>query len=82
MAAAVGQGDSARAHLEDTLEVGSGICSEETVRVVTDEGPQRLEELVRMGVPFDREDSGFALPREGGHRNARTGPSYGAKRTA
>jgi len=53
------------------------ICSEETVRVVTDEGPQRIEELVRMGVPFDREDSGFALTREGGHRNARVIHAHG-----
>ncbi len=77
VAAAVAEGDSPRAHFEDTLEAGCGLCSEEAVRLVTDEGPRRIDELVRMGVPFDRENSGFALTREGGHRSARVIHAHG-----
>ena len=71
VAAAIGPGDSPQEHFEDTIEAGCGVCSQEAVRVVTEEAPTRLMELVRLGVAFDRDDDHFALTREGGHRRAR-----------
>lgn len=71
VAAAVGSDDSPQEHFEDTTEAGCGLCAEEAVRAVTQEGPERLAQLTRMGVAFDREGEGFSLTREGGHRRAR-----------
>ena len=64
--------DSTDLHLADTLAAGAGLCDVEAVRVLVDEGPRRVEELIRLGAVFDREASGrLALAREGGHSRAR-----------
>ena len=60
--------DSTDLHLADTLAAGAGLCDEEAVRVLVDEGPGRVHELIALGVEFDREATGLlALAREGGH---------------
>ena len=71
IAAAVGPGDSPEMHLEDTLKAGAGLCDEEAARVLTFEGPQRIAELIRMGVVFDQSYGETALAREGAHSQAR-----------
>lgn len=66
--------DSFDLHINDTLESGSGICHEDIVRVVVEEGPARIEELISMGVHFTRQkENGGALDlgREGGHSKRR-----------
>ena len=64
--------DSTDLHLADTLAAGAGLCDVDAVRVLVDEGPRRVEELIMLGAVFDREDSGrLALAREGGHSRAR-----------
>ncbi|WP_460775148.1 L-aspartate oxidase [Microbacterium sp. GXF7504] len=50
--------DSADAHLADTLTAGAGLCDEAAVRVLVDEGPDRIRELIAAGVAFDRTASG------------------------
>ena len=69
IAGAVGEADSVELHLADTLVVGQGICDEATVRAVVSEAGEALNDLLEMGVPFDRDvaDGGPALAREGGH---------------
>ena len=63
-----GDEDSTDLHLADTLRAGAGLCDEEAVRILVDEGPGRVHELIALGVEFDRESSGLlALAREGGH---------------
>jgi len=71
VAAATAIGDSPQEHFEDTMATGAGLCDEDAVRVVTGEGPERIRELIAMGVPFDHEGSEFSRTREGGHRKAR-----------
>jgi len=71
VAVAMSVGDSAQEHFEDTIAAGCGLCSEGAVRTVTQEAAERVEELMRLGVPFDRQGEGLALTREGGHRRAR-----------
>ena len=71
IAAAVGMDDSPEMHLEDTLRAGAGICDEEAARIMTHEGPNRIAELVRLGVVFDQLHGKTALAREGAHRRAR-----------
>jgi L-aspartate oxidase len=55
-------------HLADTLAAGAGLCDLEAVRVLVDEGPRRVEELISLGARFDRDAQGnLELAREGGH---------------
>lgn len=59
--------DSVEAHIADTLAAGAGLCDEEAVRVLCAEGPDRIRELVALGVEFDRTDGEFARGREAAH---------------
>ena len=55
-------------HLADTLAAGAGLCDVDAVRVLVDEGPRRVEELIALGAEFDRDERGnLELAREGGH---------------
>lgn len=58
--------DSFEQHIEDTLRAGAGLCNENIVRKVIEQGPARIQELIDLGVKFD--DS---LTREGGHLQRR-----------
>ncbi|HEX9683865.1 MAG TPA: FAD-dependent oxidoreductase [Acidimicrobiales bacterium] len=63
-----GDPDSADLHLADTLAAGAGLCDVEAVRVLVDEGPARVHELIALGAVFDRDHRGeLLLAREGGH---------------
>jgi L-aspartate oxidase len=74
-----GDEDSTDLHLADTLAAGAGLCDEEAVRILVDEGPGRVHELIALGVEFDRESSGsLALAREGGHSRPRVVHAGGA----
>jgi len=71
VAAALAPDDSPEQHFQDTMEAGCGLCDLEAVRVVTQEGPERICRLIDRGVQFDRGDGDYALTREGGHGRAR-----------
>jgi L-aspartate oxidase len=74
-----GDEDSTDLHLADTLAAGAGLCDEEAVRILVDEGPGRVQELIALGVEFDREATGsLALAREGGHSAPRVVHAGGA----
>ena len=55
--------DSAEHHIRDTIAAGAGLSDPEAVRVLVDEGPARIRELIRLGVAFDRGDAGLERPR-------------------
>lgn len=64
--------DSTDLHLADTLTAGAGLCDLEAVRVLVDEGPMRVNELIAMGAMFDQDERGeYLLAREGGHSHPR-----------
>ena len=67
IAAALGPGDSAVLHMQDTLTAGAGLCDPEAVAVLTREGPQSVANLIQWGVPFDTIHGQIALGREGAH---------------
>ncbi|MHB0884423.1 MAG: L-aspartate oxidase [Bacillota bacterium] len=71
IAAAVGREDSPRLHMEDTLTAGAGLCDEDAVRVLVNEGPTCVLELVALGAHFDKRGEDFALTREGAHSERR-----------
>lgn len=71
--------DSTDLHLADTMAAGAGLCDADAVRVLVDEGPQRVHELVALGATFDRDPDGqLQLAREGGHSMARVVHAGGA----
>lgn len=61
--------DSFDAHVQDTQIAGAGICHEDVVRMVVEEGPQTIRDLIEWGVKFTTTTKGDAydLTREGGH---------------
>ena len=67
IAAPVGPGDSPESHLRDTIEAGAGLVDEEAARILTSEAAARIQDLVRLGVPFDTLHGEIALAREGAH---------------
>ena len=72
IAAVIYDTDSFEKHIQDTLVAGAGICDEETVRMTITEAPERIKELIRYGIRFDKRPDGlYDLHREGGHSNFR-----------
>ena len=69
IAAAVGSDDSPEEHFADTMSAGDGLCDEDAVRVLVDDGVTYVRELLEWGAQFDRDASGQPLlGREGAHR--------------
>ena len=67
------ESDTFENHVEDTLTAGAGLCRREVVEHIVRQGPERVAELVALGVEFSRsEDSGdYDLGQEGGHSHRR-----------
>ncbi len=60
--------DSYEAHINDTLIAGAGLCHEDAVRILVEEGPLRIQDLMDLGAQFTRDKSGkLHLGKEGGH---------------
>jgi L-aspartate oxidase len=59
-------------HIEDTMIAGDGLCNRFVVEKVVREAPEEIDQLVRWGVDFDKDETGgFDLHREGGHSEFR-----------
>ncbi len=58
-------------HLKDTLLAGDGLCDEEMVRILVEEGPAHVTELIAWGTEFDREGLRLSFTREGAHSKRR-----------
>src|SRR5581483_772929 len=72
IAAAMGDGDDWQSHAADTIGAGAGLCDPSIVELVAREAPERIEDLLRLGAPFDRNrDGSLALGREAAHSRAR-----------
>jgi L-aspartate oxidase len=68
IAAAIGEGDSFEQHAADTISAGAGLCDEAVVHGIVQEAPGRIEDLLRYGVPFDRDLEGrLRQSREAAH---------------
>ena len=65
IAAVIYDTDSFEKHIQDTLIAGAGICDEEVVRMTITEAPERIKELIRYGIRFDKRPDGlYDLHRE------------------
>ncbi|MCR9288663.1 MAG: L-aspartate oxidase [Bacteroidetes bacterium] len=65
--------DTFKKHIEDTLDAGDGLCDEEIVQIVVEEGPDRVQDIIDWGARFDRgkDKKDYDLGREGGHSENR-----------
>ncbi len=63
--------DDIALHRDDTLRAGKGLCREAAVQVLVEEGPSRVQELIRWGARFDRAGEGYAFAREAAHSRDR-----------
>ncbi len=72
VAAVMSGSDSVEKHIEDTLLAGAGLCSKETVERITSLGPELINELLELGMNFDKDSKGKELlAQEGGHQTRR-----------
>jgi L-aspartate oxidase len=72
LAAALAPTDSPEAHAADTVAAGSGLVDPVIARMIAEEGPARVQDLIRLGVPFDRTPEGaLALSLEAAHSHPR-----------
>ncbi|MCG6974749.1 MAG: L-aspartate oxidase [Desulfobacterales bacterium] len=83
IASVFGKLDSFDFHIQDTLASGDGLCNRDVVEMVVKNGPDRIRELIDLGVHFNLKISGSSvsessgiepdldLGREGGHSQKR-----------
>lgn len=77
IAVALSDEDRVGIHLEDTLKAGDGLCREDAVRVLVEEGPERITELISWGAEFDREGTKLAFTIEAAHSKKRILHAHG-----
>ena len=65
--------DDFEKHIADTLDAGDDLCDPKIVKLVVEEGPKRVQELIDWGTNFDKNNAknNYDLAREGGHTEAR-----------
>jgi L-aspartate oxidase len=68
--------DTFESHITDTLNTGKGLCNDEAVTILVQEGPSRIKDLVDWGVNFSKNNSDknpykLHLGKEGGHSENR-----------
>jgi L-aspartate oxidase len=71
VAAVMSKVDSFEMHVRDTLSTGVGLSHEDAVRIMVQEGPERLRDLIAIGAKFTYKDGALDLGREGGHSTNR-----------
>src|SRR5215470_1317699 len=71
VAVAMSEEDDVAIHLTDTLKAGHGLCRKDAVRVLVEEGPERIQELIKWGAKFDKAGGKFAFAREAAHSRSR-----------
>ena len=79
IAAVLSGNDAAINHIQDTLASGAGLCKEDVVALVVENGPERVRDLIALGVDFvkDAQDSsGLNLGQEGGHSRRRVAHAH------
>ncbi|MFO7789949.1 MAG: L-aspartate oxidase [Bacteroidales bacterium] len=64
--------DNFEKHIQDTLNAGHYLNDEAIVRMVIEEGPKQIQNLIQWGTNFDKSDAGtYNLHKEGGHSEKR-----------
>ncbi|MFX0003879.1 MAG: L-aspartate oxidase [Candidatus Hodarchaeota archaeon] len=64
--------DTFEKHIQDTLTAGDGLCNETVVRKIIQQAPDRINDLINLGVDFTKSENGeYDLGKEGGHSERR-----------
>src|SRR5262245_30775352 len=71
VAVALSDDDEIALHVEDTLNAGAGLCDEQAVQVLIEEGPRYIRELIEWGAEVEREGGERYFTREAGHSQTR-----------
>lgn len=71
IAAAIGEDDTTELHKYDSKQAGRGLCDEDAMHVLVNEGRKCVEDLLKMEMPFDKKDGEIVLGLEGGHSKRR-----------
>ncbi len=71
IAVAMSADDTIAFHAEDTLKAGVGLCNKTAVRIMVEEGIQRVSEMIKWGANFDREGEALGFTREAAHQRRR-----------
>ncbi len=77
IAVALSDDDEVRLHEEDTIYAGDGLCNGAAVRVLVEEGPAAIQELIEWGAEFDRQAGMLAFTREAAHSRNRVLHAHG-----
>ncbi|HVI06563.1 MAG TPA: L-aspartate oxidase [Sphingomicrobium sp.] len=76
-AAVLSDEDEISLHLQDTIDAGDGLVNEQAARVLVEDAPARIEELIAWGTQFDRDGTKLTFVREGGHSHNRILHAHG-----
>lgn len=71
IAAVTSEDDDPEIHKSDTLIAGRGLCEDNSVDILVNEGPERIKEIIADDMKFDTENGSLALGLEGGHHKRR-----------
>src|ERR1700674_1912261 len=71
IAVALSDEDEVSLHLQDTLVAGDGLCNPDAVKVLVEDAPERIEELIAWGTQVDRNGTKLVFGREGAHSRNR-----------
>lgn len=71
IATVIAKTDSFEKHIKDTLETGQGLCHQDVVENIIENGPTVIKELIDYGVRFTKAGNKLDLGREGGHSQNR-----------
>ena len=77
IAVALSDDDEVGLHEQDTIAAGDGLCNREAVRILVEEGPEAIEQLIAWGAEFDREGPKLHFTREGAHSRNRVLHAHG-----
>jgi L-aspartate oxidase len=77
IAAALSDEDEISLHLQDTLQAGDGLCNPDAAKVLVEDAPDRIEELIQWGTEFDRQGTRLTFGREGAHSRNRILHAHG-----
>src|ERR1700734_3037394 len=77
IAAALSEQEEISLQLQDTLLAGDGLCNPEAAKVLVEDAPERIEELIQWGTEFDRQGTKLTFGREGAHSRNRILHAHG-----
>ena len=77
IAVALSDEDEIGLHEQDTINAGDGLCRVEAVKLLVEEGPKYITELIEWGTEFDRAGTKLSFTREAAHSRSRILHAHG-----